>query len=81
MEKAGGFVILVFCILGFVQIPLGGVFRTEVTAIPAVSGQIAGEVPFSETMTARHWLMGYIQGEQPDVPKVLAKSISARGSG
>jgi hypothetical protein len=74
MENARGFWFVMF-ILGLVQIPLGGLFRTEVIWTPPGAAQVTNEVPFSETVTATHWLMGYVRGRQPDVPKVLSKYI------
>ena len=67
MERAGGFFWLMLAVLSLVQIPLGGIFRTEVLVKQSVTGRFTDEVPFSESVTARHWLLAYVKGQQPDL--------------
>jgi hypothetical protein len=73
MALIRGFYLLML-LAGLVQIPLGGVFRSEMTMVEAKPGQEVG-AKFSETATARHWLLGYIQGRQPSVRELVAKHV------
>lgn len=55
---------------------IGGVWRTEVTYTPNVSGTIGETVTFEEKMNARHWLVGFVKGKQPDLQEALAKHLT-----
>jgi hypothetical protein len=76
-DFAGAFgCIGVFCLIFVVLLlALGGVWRTEVTFAPAAVAGSANSVPFEETLTARHYLDGLIQGAQPDLKQALAKYV------
>lgn len=54
----------------------GGAWRTEVVYTPPVPGTVTEQVQFSEDLNARHWVLGFIQGEQPDLQQAIKKHIS-----
>ena len=54
---------------------VGGHFRTEVTYKPPNTANVSEAIPFEESVTARHWLFGLIQGEQADMQAVLQKHV------
>lgn len=73
--EAGVLVVSAIFAIGMVVmvILLGGTWRTEVT-FPLVDSVPKGaEISFEEHLTARHWVFGLVQGEQPDVKQSLAK--------
>jgi hypothetical protein len=53
----------------------GGTFRTEVTYQPPTLGELAGEVPFEQTITVRHWLGGLVQGDAVDLDHHLGRLL------
>jgi hypothetical protein len=71
------FLIGIFVLI--IAIFTNGVIRTEVPLpIELTNDQVVNpslSVPFSEEMTARHWLFGLVQGEQPDLKLELNKYI------
>jgi hypothetical protein len=78
MSKGGRIVWMMAGMSSFVlQLGLGGLFRTEVKYARVVS--TAGQIPFEGSIRAPHWLGGLLQGEQPDLNKVLATLTRDRG--
>jgi len=75
MARQAGCLGLISIVFVIVTIIVGGVFRTEVVYTPALSERYVSEVPFEETMTARHWVFGIIRGKQPDLQTQLAKYL------
>jgi len=64
-------------IIGFVVLYwIGGVWRTEVTYSPNVSGTIGETVTFEEKLNARHWLVGFVKGKQPDLQEAVSKHLT-----
>jgi len=52
---------------------VGGIFRTPVEMSFPGAGDSGDSIRFEEQFTARHWLIGIIQGKQPDVSTALAR--------
>ena len=70
-----GLVGIVGSIVLIVSILVGGSFRTEVTYISPHVNQTNDQIPFEENLEAKHWLLGLMQGKQPDLQKSLAKYV------
>ena len=53
---------------------LGGSFRTELNISLGVNNG-SNFQPVVENVTAEHWCFGLIQGDQPDIQKIIAKNL------
>lgn len=53
----------------------GGAWRTEVVYTPPVPGTVTEQVQFSEDLNARHWVLGFFPGEQPDLQQAIKKHV------
>lgn len=54
---------------------VGGVWRTEVSYVPSGAENVVNPVQFEETLNARHWALGFIKGQQPDLQQALSKHL------
>lgn len=75
MDKAAGCMSVIGIIILIVMIIVGGTFRTEVTYIPPGVANVGEQTPFEENLEARHWFLGLIRGQQPDLQKAMAKYV------
>ena len=69
------------CLIGLVLTAvlfyfIGGTWRTEVTYTPPGVANVSTTSSFKEDLNARHWLVGMVKGEQPDIQKVISKHLS-----
>lgn len=75
LQKMVGCFWIAVLIAGVVSLVMGGNWRTELKYVPARAERNVKEVEFQETVTAKHWLAGLVQGEQPDLQALLAKRV------
>lgn len=55
-------------------IVLGGTWRTDIACTFPTSA--AGHImTFEERLNARHWVAGFVRGEQPDLPDALRRNM------
>ena len=55
----------------------GGEWRTEmVYYTPLVPGTVSEQVQFSEDLNAKHWVLGFVQGEQPNLQQAIKKHVA-----
>jgi hypothetical protein len=60
-------------------IVLGGTLRSQIVCpLPVTKVAHGQEVLFKETLNARHWVLGLVRGQQPDVRRVLDKNLQDR---
>ena len=69
--------LVVFALAVVVAIVVGGTWRTEIAFKVAEAAREGAGIPFEESYTARHWLMGLIQGDQPNGNLTLAKYLKS----
>src|SRR5438093_35066 len=75
LAATGGCMSLIGLVVFVVTIIVGGLFRTELSYTPAMPERLSEELPFDESVTARHWLFGLIKGEQPDLDGILTRHV------
>ena len=74
--KAIGAMMQIMAIIYLIAVfVVGGSSRTGVVFVAPGVATEATAVSFEETLTARHWLAGLIQGTQPDLNAALAKHL------
>jgi hypothetical protein len=66
---------LTFIVMILLLYWIGGVWRTEVTYLPNVTGTISETVTFEEKLNARHWVAGFVKGRQPDLQEAVSKHL------
>ena len=62
-------------IVAVVAIAADGTWRTEISFRVGDEARAGGGIPFEESYTARHWLLGLVRGDQPDGNLALAKYV------
>ena len=64
-----------FLIILILVLVTGGAWRTEVVYTPSVPGTVTEQTEFSEDLNARHWVLGFFPGEQPDLQAAVKKHV------
>ena len=69
------------CLIGLIlvvvlMVTTGGQWRTDVTLTPPLSGaNVTNVVDFEEELNAKHWVGGFVKGDQPDVQAAVNKHV------